>query len=122
MTISPQPNHQQHFESYNWTTESRSSQQRTLTPSQHGESRLSSIPDPVERQVARWRSESRNSNKDKVFRNDEEFSQRSCFRLIFMKLIKCISEDEIVSGTLTALKKDVEQTTELIRRKQEQMV
>lgn len=75
MTISPQPSHQQ-FESYQWTTESRSSQQRhgTGTPSQDG--RLSAIPDPVERHVARWRSESRNSNKDKVFRNDEEFSQR----------------------------------------------
>ena len=31
-------------------------------------------------------------------------------------------EDEIVNGTLTALKNDVEQTTEIIRRKQEQMV
>ncbi|PIC54846.1 hypothetical protein B9Z55_003930 [Caenorhabditis nigoni] len=104
MTISPQPAHNQ-FESYQWTTESRSSQQRhgTMTPSQDG--RLSAIPDPVERHVARWRSESRNSNKDKVFRNDEEFSQ----------------QDEIVNGTLTALKNDVEQTTEIIRRKQEQM-
>ncbi|CAB3410750.1 unnamed protein product [Caenorhabditis bovis] len=106
MTIPPQPQ-QHHFESYQYTTESRSSQNRTLTPSQQyrSDSRASTIPDPVERHVARWRSESRNSNRDKVFRNDEEFSQ----------------QDEIVNGTLTALKNDVEQTTEIIRRKQEQM-
>ncbi|CAI5438644.1 unnamed protein product [Caenorhabditis angaria] len=104
MTISPQPG-SQHFESHQWTTESR----RTLSPQivqhQRSESRGSTIPDPVDRHVAKWRSESRNSNRDKVFRNDEEFSQ----------------QDEIVNNTLSALKNDVEQTTEIIRRKQEQM-
>ncbi|CAI2292500.1 unnamed protein product [Caenorhabditis sp. 36 PRJEB53466] len=105
MTISPLTSNQKHLESYNWTSENRSSQQRTITPSLQGEIRLTAIPDPVERHVARWRSESRNSNKDKVFRNDEEFSQ----------------QDEIVTGTIVALKNDVEQTTELIRRKQEQI-
>ncbi|VDO22011.1 unnamed protein product, partial [Haemonchus placei] len=67
------------------------------------DSRASTIPDPVDRHVARWRSESRSSNK--VFRNDEEPSQ----------------QDEIVSGTLTALKDDVEKTTEVIRRRGQQM-
>ncbi|VDM80921.1 unnamed protein product, partial [Strongylus vulgaris] len=67
------------------------------------DSRASNPPDPVERHVQRWRSESRSSNR--VFKNDEEPSQ----------------QDEIVNGTLTALKDDVEQTTEVIRRKQHQM-
>ncbi|CAD6184613.1 unnamed protein product [Caenorhabditis auriculariae] len=105
MTISPQP---QHSSSHHWMAESSTSTHRTLTPSYQqtrSESRTSNMPDPVERHVARWRSESRNSNRDKVFRNDEEFSQ----------------QDEIVNGTLSALKDDVEQTTEIIRRKQEQM-
>uniref|UniRef100_A0A158PAE4 LIM zinc-binding domain-containing protein n=1 Tax=Angiostrongylus cantonensis TaxID=6313 RepID=A0A158PAE4_ANGCA len=67
------------------------------------DSRASNPPDPVERHVAKWRSESRSSNK--VFRNDEEPSQQG----------------EIVSNTLNALKDDVEQTTEVIRKRQQQM-
>ncbi|CAI4230179.1 unnamed protein product [Auanema sp. JU1783] len=88
---------------------SQSYQYRSETRTSHhdnrSDSRASTIPDPVERHVARWRSESRNSNRDRVFKNDEEPSQ----------------QDEIVHDTLSALKQDVEQTTELIRRKQEQM-
>ncbi|KAL6733045.1 hypothetical protein Aduo_003733 [Ancylostoma duodenale] len=87
--------------SYHWRSESRQTQH--TEPHLRTDSRASNAPDPVERHVQRWRSESRSSNK--VFRNEEEPSQ----------------QDEIVSGTLTALKDDVEQTTEIIRRKQQQM-
>ncbi|CAJ0595292.1 unnamed protein product [Cylicocyclus nassatus] len=87
--------------SYHWRSESRQTQQ--TDPQMRTDSRASNPPDPVERHVQRWRSESRSSNK--VFRNDEEPSQ----------------QDEIVNGTLTALKDDVEQTTEVIRRKHNQM-
>ncbi|XGW21245.1 hypothetical protein V3C99_004306 [Haemonchus contortus] len=86
--------------SYHWRSESRQTQG---DPQYRSDSRASTIPDPVDRHVARWRSESRSSNK--VFRNDEEASQ----------------QDEIVSGTLTALKDDVEKTTEVIRKRGQQM-
>ncbi|VDL73227.1 unnamed protein product [Nippostrongylus brasiliensis] len=88
-------------QSYQWRTESRQTQQGD--PPHRSDSRASTIPDPVERHVARWRSESRSSNK--VFRNDEEPSQ----------------QDEIVNDTLTALKDDVEKTTEVIKMRQQQM-
>ncbi|KAK6725677.1 hypothetical protein RB195_004163 [Necator americanus] len=97
--VSPVSSH-----SYHYRSESRQTQQ--LEPHLRTDSRtsnISNVPDPVERHVQRWRSESRSSNK--VFRNEEEPSQ----------------QDEIVSGTLNALKEDVEQTTEIIRRKQHQM-
>ncbi|PIO71882.1 hypothetical protein TELCIR_06204 [Teladorsagia circumcincta] len=88
--------------SYHWRSESRQTQQGG-DQQYRSDSRASTIPDPVDRHVARWRSESRSSNK--VFRNEEEPSQ----------------QDEIVNGTLTALKDDVEKTTEVIRRRGQQM-
>lgn len=51
---------------YQWRSESRHEVR--------SDSRASSIPDPVERNVARWRSESRSSNR--AFKNDEEPSRR----------------------------------------------
>ncbi|KJH44053.1 LIM domain protein [Dictyocaulus viviparus] len=95
-TVSPVSTH-----SYHWRGDSRQVQHPETQV--RSESRGSTAPDPVERHVARWRSESRNSNR--AFRNDEEPSQ----------------QDEIVSGTLSALRNDVEQTTEVIRKRQHQM-
>ncbi|KAJ1358119.1 LIM domain-containing protein unc-95 [Parelaphostrongylus tenuis] len=88
-------------QSYHWRSESRQTQQADNQI--RSDSRASNAPDPVERHLAKWRSESRNS--DKVFKNEEEPSQ----------------QDEVVSNTLTALKDDVEQTTEVIKKRQHQM-
>uniref|UniRef100_A0A8R1IJR2 Uncharacterized protein n=1 Tax=Caenorhabditis japonica TaxID=281687 RepID=A0A8R1IJR2_CAEJA len=72
MTVSPEPVQQHQFQTSKWTTSNHSSHQKVIE--QHGESRNFEMPDPVERHVAKWRSETRNSNVDKVFRDDDEFS------------------------------------------------
>ncbi|PAV59670.1 hypothetical protein WR25_21262 isoform A [Diploscapter pachys] len=62
------------------------------------------IPDVVERNVSRWRSERQGVSRNPVFKSDDESSQ----------------QDEVVNGTLSALQRDVEETTEILRRKNEQ--